>query len=30
VIAMHEILLPLLHQAILTTAEARGCLREPR
>ena len=30
VIAMHEIVLPLLHQAILTTAEARGCLREPR
>jgi hypothetical protein len=30
VIAMHEIVLPLLHQAILTTAEARGCLQEPR
>lgn len=30
VIAMHEIVLPLLHQAILCTAEARGCLAEPR
>ena len=30
VIAMHEIVLPLLHQAILCTARARGCLREPR
>jgi len=30
VIAMHEIVLPLLHQAILCTAEARGCLPEPR
>ncbi|MBL9078337.1 MAG: hypothetical protein JNL08_12580 [Planctomycetes bacterium] len=30
VIAMHEIVLPLLHQAILCTAEARGCLSEPR
>ena len=30
VIAMHEIVLPLLHQAILCTAEARGCLQEPR
>jgi hypothetical protein len=30
VIAMHEIVLPLLHQALLCTAEARGCLQEPR
>jgi hypothetical protein len=30
VIAMHEIVLPLLHQAILCTAEAQGCLQEPR
>lgn len=30
VIAMHEIVLPLLHQAILTTAAAKGCLEEPR
>lgn len=30
VIAMHEIVLPLLHQAILCTAKARGCLQEPR
>ncbi len=30
VLAMHEIVLPLLHQAILCTAEARGCLQEPR
>lgn len=30
VIAMHEIALPLLHQAILCTAEARGQLAEPR
>jgi hypothetical protein len=30
VIAMHEIVLPLLHQAILCTAQARGCLLEPR
>lgn len=30
VLAMHEIVLPLLHQAILCTAEARGCLPEPR
>jgi len=30
VIAMHEIVLPLLHQAILCTAQARGCLPEPR
>jgi len=29
VIAMHEIVLPLLHQAILATAKARGCLQEP-
>ncbi|MFY9344463.1 MAG: hypothetical protein WAT39_18360 [Planctomycetota bacterium] len=30
ILAMHEIVLPLLHQAILCTAEARGCLQEPR
>ena len=30
VIAMHEIVLPLLHQALLCTAAARGCLQEPR
>lgn len=30
VIAMHEIVLPLLHQALLCTAAARGCLAEPR
>ncbi|HEX5051513.1 MAG TPA: hypothetical protein VFZ65_07050 [Planctomycetota bacterium] len=30
VLAMHEIVLPLLHQAILCTAEARGTLMEPR
>ncbi|MCB9887589.1 MAG: hypothetical protein H6838_19010 [Planctomycetes bacterium] len=30
VLAMHEIVLPLLHQAILCTAQARGCLAEPR
>lgn len=30
VIAMHEIVLPLLHQAIVCTAAARGCLMEPR
>jgi hypothetical protein len=30
ILAMHEIVLPLLHQAILCTAEARGCLSEPR
>jgi|JRYL01.1.fsa_nt_gb hypothetical protein len=30
VIAMHEIALPLLHQAIVCTAQARGCLQEAR
>jgi len=30
VIAMHEIVLPLLHQALLCTAAAEGCLQEPR
>jgi hypothetical protein len=30
ILAMHEIVLPLLHQALLCTAEARGCLAEPR
>jgi hypothetical protein len=30
VIAMHEIVLPLLHQAILCTAAAQGVLQEPR
>ncbi|MFM1874199.1 MAG: hypothetical protein RL398_3621, partial [Planctomycetota bacterium] len=30
VIAMHEIALPLLHQALLCTAQARGCLQEAR
>ena len=30
ILAMHEIALPLLHQAILCTAEARGCLQEVR
>jgi hypothetical protein len=30
VLAMHEIVLPLLHQAILTTAEERGLLAAPR
>jgi hypothetical protein len=30
ILAMHEIVLPLLHQALLCTAEARGCLSEPR
>lgn len=30
VLAMHEIALPLLHQAILCTAEARDCLPEAR
>ncbi|MFN9274912.1 MAG: hypothetical protein ACK6D2_04170, partial [Planctomycetota bacterium] len=28
--AMHEIVLPLLHQALLCTAQARGVLQEPR
>ena len=30
ILAMHEIVLPLLHQALLCTAEARGCLAEVR
>jgi hypothetical protein len=30
ILAMHEIVLPLLHQALLATAAARGCLQEPR
>lgn len=30
VIAMHEIVLPLLHQALLCTAAAQGCLQEAR
>ncbi|MBL8732498.1 MAG: hypothetical protein JNN13_09035 [Planctomycetes bacterium] len=30
ILAMHEIVLPLLHQALLCTAAARGCLVEPR
>lgn len=30
VLAMHEIVLPLLHQGILATAAARGQLQEPR
>lgn len=30
VIAMHEIVLPLLHQGLLCTAQAQGCLQEPR
>jgi hypothetical protein len=30
ILAMHEIVLPLLHQALLATADARGCLQEPR
>jgi hypothetical protein len=30
ILAMHEIVLPLLHQAILCTAEARGSSRQPR
>jgi hypothetical protein len=30
ILAMHEIVLPLLHQALLCTAEARGCLSEVR
>ena len=30
ILAMHEIVLPLLHQALVCTAEARGCLAEPR
>jgi hypothetical protein len=28
--AMHEIVLPLLHQALVCTAQARGVLQEPR
>lgn len=30
ILAMHEIALPLLHQALICTAQARGCLQEPR
>jgi len=30
ILAMHEIVLPLLHQALICTAEKRGCLKEPR
>lgn len=30
ILAMHEIVLPLLHQALLCTAAKRGCLAEPR
>lgn len=30
ILAMHEIVLPLLHQALVCTAAARGCLQEPR
>jgi hypothetical protein len=30
ILAMHEIVLPLLHQALVSTAAARGCLQEPR
>lgn len=30
ILAMHEIVLPLLHQALVCTAQARGCLLEPR
>lgn len=30
ILAMHEIVLPLLHQALVCTAAARGCLKEPR
>ena len=30
ILAMHEIVLPLLHQALLCTAEARGCLQEAK
>lgn len=30
VLAMHEIVLPLLHQAILCTAQQQGCCPEPR
>ena len=30
ILAMHEIVLPLLHQALICTAEQRGCLKEPR
>ena len=30
ILAMHEIVLPLLHQALVCTAQARGCLQEPR
>ena len=30
ILAMHEIVLPLLHQALICTAAQRGCLQEPR
>ncbi|MCB9876060.1 MAG: hypothetical protein H6835_00530 [Planctomycetes bacterium] len=30
ILAMHEIVLPLLHQALVCTADARGCLQEAR
>jgi hypothetical protein len=30
ILAMHEIVLPLLHQALVCTAAARGLLQEPR
>jgi hypothetical protein len=30
ILAMHEIVLPLLHQALVCSAEARGCLNDPR
>ncbi len=30
ILAMHEIVLPLLHQALICTARDRGCLQEPR
>lgn len=30
ILAMHEIVLPLLHQALICTAARRGCLKEPR
>ncbi|HIE70881.1 MAG TPA: hypothetical protein EYP98_12315 [Planctomycetes bacterium] len=30
ILAMHEIVLPLLHQALICTANSRGCLQEAR
>jgi hypothetical protein len=30
ILAMHEIVLPLLHQALICTAKSRGCLQEAR